>query len=312
VLGGGSIGCELGQAFARLGSEVTLVEGAPRLLSREDRQAAELVTAALRHDGVTVRTGAQVVAVKSVEDAGLLLLDDGTQVEFDRLLVSAGRRPTTKGLGLHLAGVDLDDRGYVRVDEQLRTSNPRVWAAGDVTGLPQFTHTAGVNGSLAATNAVLGLRRRVDAVVPRVTYTDPEVAAVGAGPDDAPADHHVVVRDHGDVDRAIAEGQVRGVTKLVVDGGGRLVGATVVGPRAGETLGELTVAVRQGLRPRDLAGTTHAYPTYSDGVWNASVEDVRARLRRPATRAAIAVLAAVRRGWLRRGRGSRPRRAAPR
>ncbi|MEJ7795862.1 MAG: hypothetical protein WKF50_09935 [Nocardioides sp.] len=164
-----------------------------------------------------------------------------------------------------------------------------------MTGHAQFTHTAGVNGSFAASNAILGLRRRVDTTtVPRVTFTDPEVAAVGLD-----TDLHVVVRDHAHLDRAVAESEVHGFTELVVDAKGRILGATVVGPRAGETLGELSVAVRHGMRTRDLAGTTHAYPTYNDGVWNATVDDIQARLRRPAIARTISVLSIGRRRWVR-------------
>jgi len=306
VLGGGNIGCELGQAFARLGADVTIVEGAERILSREDPEAAELVVASLGRDGVTLITGAPVVEVKSVADSGVLVLvlGDGNRVEFDRLLLSVGRRPGTQDLGLDRAGVELDERGYVRVDSRLRTTNPDIWAAGDVTGHAQFTHTAGVNGSLAASNAILGLRRRMDTTtVPRVTFTDPEVAAVGVSTETAAIDPdlHVVLRDHAHLDRAVAESDVGGFTKLVVDAKGRILGATVVGPRAGETLGELSVAVRHGMRTRDLAGTTHAYPTYNDGAWNASVDDVQARLRRPAMARAISVLSTGRRRWVRSG-----------
>jgi pyruvate/2-oxoglutarate dehydrogenase complex dihydrolipoamide dehydrogenase (E3) component len=316
VLGGGGIGCELGQAFARLGSQVTIVEGADRILSCEDPQGSQIVGESLAHDGVHVLTGVPVVEVEVSDDGGTLVLEDGTTVEFDRVLVSAGRVPGTGGLGLEDAGVALDERGHVQVDDHLRTTNRDIWAAGDVTGHAQLTHVAGVNGSLAASNAVLGLRRRVDTTtVPRVTFTHPEVAAVGVSSgtaEDTPG-LHVVSWDHGHLDRAIAEADRRGFTRLVVDGKGRIVGATVVGPRAGETLGELTLAVRHGMRTRDLAGTTHAYPTYNDGAWNASIDDVRARLRSPTTARAIHVLAAVHRRWVsspvRRGLGSRSRSA---
>lgn len=304
VLGGGNIGCELGQAFGRLGAEVTIIEGAERILAREDPEAAALLAASLEFDGVTVITGAPVVEMKCVAGCGVLVLENGNQVEFDRLLLSVGRRPRTQDLGLDRAGVELDERGYVRVDSRLRTTNPDIWAAGDVTGHAQFTHTAGVNGSLAASNAILGLRRRVDiTTVPRVTFTDPEVAAVGVSTETAAIDPglHVVVRDHAHLDRAVAESDVRGFTKLVVDTKGRILGATVVGPRAGETLGELSLAVRHGMRTHDLAGTTHAYPTYNDGAWNASLDDVQARLRRPAMARAISVLSTGRRRWVRSG-----------
>ncbi len=166
VLGAGSIGCELGQAFARLGSRVTLIEALPRILAREDPDAARLVRDAFDRDGIRVLAGHTLVGVSGGADqAGTITLDGpaGTStMGFDQLLVAVGRRPNTAGLDLGAAGVVLDDRGFVRVDDHLRTSNPRIWAAGDVTALPPFTHTAGVFGSLAATNAVLGLRRTVD------------------------------------------------------------------------------------------------------------------------------------------------------
>ncbi len=292
VLGGGSIGCELGQAFARLGSAVTLVEAAPRLLPAEDPDAAALVAAALRRDGVVLHTGVAVAAA----DAGGVDLADGRRVDADALLVALGRVPDTRGLGLDAAGVAVDGRGFVRVDRALRTANPRVWAAGDVTGHPPFTHLAGVHGSTAATNAVLGLRRRAEdpAVVPRVTYTFPEVAAVGARDG-----HHVRTVPLTAVDRAVADGRTEGFSRLVLDRRGRVRGATVVGPRAGEALGELTLAVRSGLRARDLAGTVHPYPTYANGPWDAAIADVRARLAARPARLVTALL-----------RGARRRRAA--
>ncbi len=309
VLGGGSIGCELGQAFTRLGSAVTVVEGAPRLLPREDRGAAEVVTAALRDEGTEVITGTQVTEVSGHEPGsaerelghvGSLRLSDGRRVPFSHLLVAVGRSPRTRDLGLDLAGVEVDEHGFVRVDAHLRTTNRRIWAAGDLTGHPQFTHTAGVHGSLAASNAVLGLRRKVDlTAVPRVTYTSPEVAAVGVSTDGPPDGLRVLVWQHSHVDRAVAEAQTSGCTKLTVDPRGRVLGATVVGPRAGETLGELTLAVTQGLRTRDLAGVTHAYPTWNDGAWNAAIADVREQLEGPgATRRAIRTLTRTRRWWL--------------
>ena len=300
VLGGGNIGCELGQAFARLGSQVSIVEAAERLLLREDPDAAELVTQALVDDGVQLRTGVAVTVVRRDGAAWQAELADGSHIGFDTVLVAVGRRPRTSDLGLDAAGVGLDERGYVRVDARLRTTNPRIWAAGDLTGHPQFTHTAGVHGTLAAGNAVLGLRRRVDvATIPRVTFTQPEVAAVGVTLEQARA-RGLTVRtvEHAEVDRAIAEQQVAGFSRLVLDGRGKVVGATIVGPRAGESLAEAVLAARHGLRARDIAGATHAYPTYSDGLWKAAIAQVQVQLAGgvlgPSTRA----LAAVRR-WTR-------------
>jgi pyruvate/2-oxoglutarate dehydrogenase complex dihydrolipoamide dehydrogenase (E3) component len=306
VLGGGGIGCELGQVFARLGADVTIVEAAARLLPGEDADAGAIVTQALRDDGVRVLTGAATRRV--LPDAagppagGRLVLDDEVEVAYDRLLVAVGRSPRTTGSGLDAAGVRVDARGFVVVDKTLRTTNRRIWAAGDITGHPPFTHTAGVHASTAAGNAVLGLRRAAApaATMPRVTFTEPEVAGVGLSAAES-ADRpgwRVVTRSHDEVDRAIAEGDTTGFSRLVLDRRGRIVGATVVGPRAGESLAELVLAVRLGLRTRDLAATVHAYPTYGDGPWNAGIDDVRARLAQPRTARAIGVLGGLRRRWL--------------
>jgi len=296
VLGGGGIGCELGQAFARLGSHVTLVEGAERLLPREDPEASAAVRRALEADGVTVHTGRPLARV----EAGAAHLHDGTGIAFDRVLVAVGRTPRTDDLGLAEAGVETTGSGHVVVDDHLRTTNPAIWAAGDLTGHAQLTHVASTHGSLAATHAVLGVPRTVDPLVPRVTYTDPEVAAVGASTaeaDLAPG-QRVIDLPHRDVDRAVAEGRTDGATRLTVDRRGRLLGATVVGPRAGETLGELALAVKQGLSVRDVASLTHAYPTWNDGVWNATTGDLRRQLERPATRRVLGAVVRGRRWWL--------------
>ncbi len=302
VVGGGSIGCELGQAFARLGTQVSIVQSRPRLLMREDPDAAALLTAALIADGVTVHTGTSVTRIRAATPGWSAVLADGTEIGFDRVLVAAGRRPRTADLGLDAAGVDLDERGYVRVDERLRTSNRRIFAAGDVTGHPQFTHTAGVHGSIAAGNAVLGLRRRADvSTTPRVTYTQPEVAAFGISAESARA-RGLIVRTvpHSDVDRAIADGDTAGFTRLMLDGKGRIIGASIVGPRAGESLAEVVLAARHGLRASAVAGSAHAYPTYGDGVWKAAIAQVQHQLRSPATRKVIGALAGLRRRWMAR------------
>ena len=281
VLGGGAIGCEIAQAMARLGSHVTLVQRGPRILPKEDARASALIEAALIADGVDVRTNCTVASVTSTDRlAGTFTLSDGTTLSFDRALAALGRRSNTADLGLEHVGVRRDQRGNIVVDTKLRSSNPRIWAAGDVTGMPQFTHTAGVNASVAATNAILGLTRSVDTVaIPRVTFTHPEVGAVGLQAQDAQQSRHrIISREHEHVDRAVTEAQTAGYTQLVVDKRGRVLGGTVVGPRAGETLGEISLAVKNRLTTSQIAGTTHAYPTYNDGLWNVAVADVRHRL----------------------------------
>lgn len=304
VLGGGSIGCELGQAFARLGSQVTIIESAPTLLPREDPMAATMLLAALAEDGVAVDNGGKVTSVSRGEDGRSTVTLSNGSVRVDAILVAVGRRPRTAALGLEQAGVQVDERGHIMVNDRLQTSNPRIWAAGDLTGYPQFTHTAGVHGSTAASNAILGLRRKVDtATIPRVTFTQPEVAAFGVSPEQGAAGGGLTVRDvhHDHVDRAIAEDLTRGITRLVLDRRGRVVGATVVGPRAGETLAELVLAARHGLRARDLAAAMHAYPTYADGVWKAAIAQVQHGLGSPVAARATNVLAAVRRRFVTRG-----------
>jgi pyruvate/2-oxoglutarate dehydrogenase complex dihydrolipoamide dehydrogenase (E3) component len=174
----------------------------------------------------------------------------------------------------------------------MRSSNRSIWAAGDVTQNPKFTHLAGVHASTAASNAVLGLRRQVSSTIPRVTYTSPEVAAVGVT--DASGSGLTSSRiSLTETDRAITEEKTTGFAHLVIGKRGRIVGGTIVGPRAGESLAELTLAVEQGMSTRDLAGITHPYPTYNDAVWNAAIAHARSGLDSPVAKAAVRVLSAV-------------------
>jgi pyruvate/2-oxoglutarate dehydrogenase complex dihydrolipoamide dehydrogenase (E3) component len=302
VLGGGPIGCELGQAFARLGAEVTIVELEPRLLPREEPEASEAVRAALVREGVDVRTGARAAGVTPSPDGHggwRLALDRAgaapDEVGFDRILVAVGRRPRTADLGLDAAGIEVDDRGSVVVDDRLRTTNPRVYAGGDVTALLPFTHVAAAHGATVVQNALFGLRARVDHErIPWVTFTDPEVARVGLSVAEARARYGPGIRvrrtAHTEVDRAWAEARTDGFAQLVGDPKGRLVGASVVGPRAGETIGELVAWRQQGATLSAIArGATHAYPTWSDDIAAASLAELRATLARlrPATRALL-------------------------
>ena len=304
IVGAGSVGCEMAQAFSRLGSEVTLVGRSATIAPREDASATAILTRALTNEGVRVLTSAAVVRIED----GSAVTDTGIELGFDRVLVATGRTPRTASLGLESAGVGLDDNGFVRVDEQLRTTNPRIWAAGDLTGHPQFTHTAGVHGSLAASNAALGLGRKASTTgTPRVIFTDPEIASAGIDVRTArQRGLRLQTLDHRHLDRAVTEGATNGSTTLVLDGKRRILGACVVGPRAGETIGELIIAVEQGLRTRDLAGATHPYPTYNDGPWNAAIADVKAQLSSPVISRALAALATVRGTWiLRKARDTR-------
>lgn len=297
VTGGGPVGCELAQAFARLGSSVTLVQQGSRLLPRESAEAEKVVADALTRDGVDIHRGCTVSSISSESGlSGSAILDDNSVVEFDRMLVAVGKSPNTPELGLDLAGVDTDASGSVIVSDTLRTSAERIWAAGDVTGVPYFTHTAGVDASVAAANAILGLRRTADRrVVPRVTFTHPEVAAVGIQDDDISASRHrVVTVHHRDLDRAITESETQGFTRIVFDRKGVLVGATIVGARAGESLAEVTLAVKRKITASQISGTTHPYPTYNDAVWDACVQVTRHQLGTGVLGLATRLLATIR------------------
>jgi pyruvate/2-oxoglutarate dehydrogenase complex dihydrolipoamide dehydrogenase (E3) component len=302
VLGGGPVGVEFGQAFARLGSQVTVVEAADGLLPGEEPEARELVAASLVADGVDVRVGTEAVRVEPAGGGSSQLVVERRgrerSVSFDEVLVAVGRRPNVTDLGLDAAGVELDRRGAVAVDARLRTSNPRIYAAGDVTMLLPFTHTASVHGATVVQNALYGLRRTVDHErIPWVTFTAPEVARVGLSAAEARArfgdDVRVRTASHAHLDRAVASGETGGFATLVGDPRGRIVGATVVGPRAGETIGEVVAWMAGGAKLSTIVRSTHAYPTWSENLTAASLEDLQASLARvrPLTRVLL---------WLRR------------
>jgi pyruvate/2-oxoglutarate dehydrogenase complex dihydrolipoamide dehydrogenase (E3) component len=296
VLGGGPIGCELGQAFARLGSKVTIVEALDRLLPREEPAASALLQQRLEAEGVTVLTGMSATKV----EPGLLHTADRT-LPFDEILVTTGRSPNTLHLGLEAARIAVEPRGHVRVDARLRTTNPRVYAAGDVTSQSAFTHLAGVQAAAAVTDALLGVRRPIDyRAVPAVTFTDPEVASVGLTTTQATQEYGEKARvrtlEHGRVDRAVADGRTDGFTNLVLGPRDKIVGATVVAPRAGETIAHLATAIRLGWTPSRYAATVHPYPTYADGPWNTAIAEATDHLGTSAVlRRTIAALLAVRR-----------------
>ena len=284
VLGGGAIGCELAQAFARLGSSVTVIEGLDRILPREDPDASAVITEALRADGVAIRTGQLVERIEPLDPkvAARLHLADGSTVEAERLLVAVGRAGAIDGLGLDAAGVETD-RGFITTDDMLATTAKGVWAVGDVTGRLQFTHAADEMGRIAAANALgrFGRRRfRADAV-PWVTFTDPEVAQVGSTEAEAAdRDGRVAYLPMSDVDRAIAAQETLGFVKLIAGqrrllrkaGGGHVLGATIVASRAGEMIHEPALAMRTGMFTGRLAQTVHAYPTWSVAVRQAAAQ----------------------------------------
>ncbi len=282
VLGGGPIGCELAQAFARLGSRVTLVEAAERLLLREDEDVGAALADALREEGVDLVLGVKAVEVRRRVEGHVLALADGRELAFDRILVAVGRAPRLKGFGLEELG--LIENGRLAVDETLRMRIPTIYAAGDVTGQRQFTHAAGHDGWVAAMNALTGLRRwtnRVEAF-PVVTYTDPEIARVGLNRREAREQNIAFEEtrfDLAELDRAICESANRGfISVLTVPGSDRILGATVVGAHAGEILGEFTLAMRHGLGLGKILATIHPYPGWTEAAKSVAGEWRRTRV----------------------------------
>ncbi|MGQ3096322.1 MAG: FAD-dependent oxidoreductase [Roseateles sp.] len=274
VLGGGPIGCELSQAFARLGVAVTQVEMAPRLMGREDEEVSALVAQSLRRDGVKVLTSHRAVRAEATPEGGKRLwvkhAGGETALTFDVLLVAVGRTARVQGFGLEALGVPLKDGKTIEVNAQLQSTRfPNIYAVGDVAGAFQFTHTASHMAWYAAVNALFGRFKRfaVDyRVVPWVTFTDPEVARVGLSEAEAREQGVAVeVTRYGldDLDRAIADGAAHGFVKvLTAPGSDKILGATIVGHHAGELIAELVLAMKHGLGLNKLLGTIHAYPTW--------------------------------------------------
>lgn len=276
VLGGGPIGAELAQSFACLGSQVTLAEMADQLLSREDKDAAQLVEQALERDGVTVLTQHKVKAFQHSDNEQIALLDgpDGEKsVSFDAVLVALGRSANTKGFGLEKLDIPVTERGTIQVNEYLQTAYPNIYAVGDVAGPFQLTHASAHQAWYAAVNALFGQFKRFRAdysVMPAATYTSPEVARVGINEKEAKANQQEVeVTYYGidDLDRAIADGNDHGFIKVLTPKGkDTILGVTIVGEHAGDLLAEFTLAMRHGLGLNKILGTVHPYPTMSEAV----------------------------------------------
>ncbi len=267
IVGGGPIGCELAQAFLRLGSSVTLIEATDRLLSQEEPEASRLLATRLVAEGAKLKLGTGLQSVHRSKHGVSLCLSNGELAEADTILMAAGRRPRLESMGLEDARVAYDHAG-IKVDKHLRTSQRRIYAAGDCVGGYQFTHYAAYQGFMAVRNAFLpGNKRGILERVPRVTFTDPEVAHVGLTESQAQERHSPRARvsrfPMSRVDRAAIDGQTEGFLKIVHLPNGKLLGATVVGSRAGELVQEWTVALDQGLKLSHIAQTLHAYPTYS-------------------------------------------------
>jgi len=274
VLGGGPIGCELTQAFARLGAHVSQVEMAPRLMPREDPDVSEMVMQRFADDGIDVLVGTRATAFQAVDGAYRLIAErdgDEVTVDFDQVLVAVGRAANTQGYGLEELGVEISERRTVGVNDYMQTNFPNIYACGDVAGPYQFTHTAAHTAWYASVNALFGRFRRfkVDySVIPWATFTDPEVARVGLNETEAReqgVDYEVTTYGIDDLDRAIADESAEGLVKvLTVPGKDKILGATIVGEHAGDLIIEFILAMRHNLGLNKILGTIHIYPTWAE------------------------------------------------
>jgi pyruvate/2-oxoglutarate dehydrogenase complex dihydrolipoamide dehydrogenase (E3) component len=299
IVGGGPLGVELGQAFGRLGVRVTIIQGPERILTREDPEVAEALACVLRAEGVEIVSGARCVKAGRSGAKKALTARQGERLlvlEADEILLAAGRRPNVDGLNLEAAGVRVT-AGGIQVDEYLRSSAAQVLAIGDVIGGYLFTHVAAYQAGVAVRNALLPIaRKKVDyRVVPWCTFTDPEAARVGLTPAEAEKVYkrvRLVRLPWSAIDRAQAENATTGFLKLVLAGkSDEIVGAHMLGERAGELLGEMALALRHRLTLNDILATIHAYPTMNTGiqqtVFDAYLEGRAAATNRQIVRAAL-------------------------
>jgi pyruvate/2-oxoglutarate dehydrogenase complex dihydrolipoamide dehydrogenase (E3) component len=288
VLGGGPIGCELAQAFARLGVAVTQVEMLPRILLREDPEISELVQQRFADEGLRVLTGH--TAKRFVKHGGKDFLvaehaKNEIEIEFDALIVAVGRSPKSAGFGLEEIGVRLNPNRTIEVNEYLQTNIPTIYPAGDVAGPYQFTHVGAHQAWYASVNSLFGIVKRFKAdysVIPWATFTEPEIARVGLNETEAQEqDIRYEVTRYGidDLDRAIADSEAHGFVKvLTVPGKDRILGVTIVGEHAGDLIAEYVLAMRHGLGLNKILGTIHIYPTLAEANKFAAGEWKRAHV----------------------------------
>lgn len=272
VIGANAIGLELGQLFLRLGSRVTFLEAMPRITPLEEPEVSKTMTAILEEEGAEILTGVNVKSVRREGERRRIAFEHAgseRELEVDEVLVATGRRPNTAGLGLERAGIELTERGALKVDEQLRTANPRVWGAGDVTGHPQFVYVAAYEGNLAARNALEGAGERVDFTsLPRVIFTGPTVAAAGLTDEQAnqqgiECECRVLPLVH--VPRALVNRDTRGFVKIVAERStGRILGATAVADGAGDVIQAAIYAIKFGLTAEQVASTWAPYLTFAE------------------------------------------------
>ena len=286
VIGAGPIGCELAQVFQRFGAQVTLLEVAPQILIREDRDAAERVERALIRDGVELVTGCKIIRVERRGSEKVIVADSAggrLEVVADEILIGVGRVPAVEGLNLEAAMIEYDKQNGIKVDDYLRTTNPLVYAAGDVASAYKFTHLSDAHARMILRNALFLGRQRVSRLtIPWCTYTDPEIAHVGLYEADARQrgiEVDTYKQEMAEVDRAVLDGETVGFVKVHVRrGSDQIVGATIVASHAGEMISELTTAIAAGVGLGKLGDVIHPYPTQADSIRRAAGLYARTRL----------------------------------
>ena len=296
VIGAGAMGLELAQAFRRLGSNVTVLE-AGKALPRDDPELGALLVETLRAEGVEIRENVEVTKVAKRGRAGVrLTIEEGGAtriVDGSHLLLAAGRRPDCDGLDLAAAGIAFDERG-IQVDRRLRTSNPLVYAIGDVTGGPQFTHWASHQAGLVVRSILFRFGGKLqNDLLPWVTFTDPELAHVGLTEAEARTRHRnvqVLRWPYCENDRAQAERATRGLVKMMTTSGGRVLGVDILGRNAGDLLAPFVLAIQHGMDAKSLATAVFPYPTFSEAARRAAIAFYAPKLASPWVRRAIRLL----------------------
>jgi pyruvate/2-oxoglutarate dehydrogenase complex dihydrolipoamide dehydrogenase (E3) component len=285
VIGGGPLGCEMAQAFCRLGSHVTIVQNDPKFLPREERDADEILSWSMARDGVVIRLNTTVIGARAENGSKVLATINNnveSDIEADEILLSIGRVPNVEELGLDIAGIAFDHEQGLKIDDFLRTTNSNVYAAGDVCMALKFTNAAQATGRMAVRNALSGAKERQSQLtIPWCTYCDPEIAHIGlhvweARQQSIPIKSFTVMMH--DVDRAITDGLDEGFVKIhVAEGTDRILGATIVASRASELINEMSVIMSTGIGMNDLANVVHTYPAESGAIMLAALAHIRDR-----------------------------------
>ena len=296
ILGGGPVGVEMAQAYSRLGTEVTIVELAARLLPRMDQKLSDILADVLVSEGVTLELDNEVIAVSESDDAEHVVkkqvtLKDGRLLSAEALLVAIGRRPVVDSLNLAQAGIDFTAHG-IKVNRKMQTSNRKVFACGDVTGEMPLTHVAELQAGIVIANMIFKLPKKINYdVIPAVVYSEPEVAQVGISVEqcDALAKGEVYQFEVAQLDRAVTDNNKAGIAKILTDNG-RIVGAHIIAPHAGELIHELALAIQNRMKVSKLTSLVHAYPSYSQLNKRLAGQYYKDRLFSPFTKKMVAIL----------------------